>query len=76
MSGSVTLLPVFVQDPEDASPATPSAGERDPLYAALLGSNIGSSLGAAEREEELDTLDEPVVETLVARAPGPCSPPP
>lgn len=68
-AAAAAFLPVLVQD-TDASPlVTPSASasERDPLYAALLGSNIGSSLGGgAEREEELHTLDESFGETLVA----------
>lgn len=40
----------------------------DPLYAAMMGGNIGSALGGvAQVELERDTLDEPVLVTLVRR---------
>lgn len=40
--------------------------ERDPLYAALLGTKVGTAMGGpAEHETQLNTLDEPVYETIV-----------
>lgn len=43
--------------------------KRDPLYEAMLGGQIGSTpIGSARLEPSaagMDTLDEPVVETLV-----------
>lgn len=40
--------------------------KRDPLYAALLDTKVGTAMGGpADRETRLNTLDEPVQETIV-----------
>lgn len=78
--GGASYLPVFVR-PEEASKnaastgavvdeeigdATRDEGRKDPLYTALLGGKIGSALGpAAEQETLMNTLDEPINETIV-----------
>jgi hypothetical protein len=40
-------------------------GGKDPLYAALLGGEIGSALGGAQPDLTRDTLDEAVSVTFV-----------
>lgn len=47
------------------TPQPPPGHEKDPLYAALLGGKIDDAIGGAERETELNTLDEPLSATMV-----------
>ena len=55
----------------DAEPAVGQTTDKDPLYAALLGGDIGSALGSAKQDLSRDTLDEPVATTLVPSSFGP-----
>jgi hypothetical protein len=50
---------------DEPTPGVEKGAASDPLYHALLGGNIGSTLGAAKEDLTRNTLDEPVSETLV-----------
>ena len=66
-----TYLPVFAHEDgsQRLSPernAAPESSTRDPLYAAMLGTSIGSSpIPAGAKSPERNTLNEPIADTLV-----------
>lgn len=66
VNSAATYLPVFVQEnsskmgEEDKPMMMDKNSTKDPLYAALMGDNIGSTMGLP-----MNTLDEPVPETIV-----------
>lgn len=78
---TTAYLPVDLQEAAGPAAASPEIKQeepkkKDPLYAAMFGTQIGSNsptIGAKAARLDpsasgIDTLDEPVIETLVAQA--------
>lgn len=70
--GAASYLPVENSSLQQPAPTaqSPTMNCQDPLRAALLGGKIGEPLPASLEYDNmpLNTLDEPVSETLVPRA--------